>query len=185
MAPKKKTFTSADVTAAVDNLAKDVDARQSVRQSVATTSTTATINFRLPNPLLMGAILFGMYVTIALGAELNRNPAQANWITQVRDLFYFNESVTSVLNFINVNVAQYMFFGYQREALAFIAPAAVAAHVGEAVVALVKLVQARNTFGSQVCSIVGVVSWVFAVFLFGFGSLGLLGKEIRKLSKKQ
>jgi len=184
--PARKKVSSADLNTAVDNLAKESDkSRTSVRQSVTANSSPANvINFRLPNPILMTAILFGMYITIGLGAELNRNPAKANWITQVRDLFYFNSTAAAVLNWVNVNISQYMFFGYQKYALAFIAPAAVAAHVGEALVGLVKIIQARKKYGAQICSVGGMVAWTFAVFLFGFGSLGILGKEIRKLGKK-
>lgn len=180
MAPQK--LSKADLAMAAGNLARETATSNGAsRVSVVAAQQPQEIGFRLPKPALMIAILVGMYVTIALAAQHNLGGPD-NWVTKVRDVCYFHPIAAQFLGAIDQYVAQYVFFGHQKLALAFTAPAAVMAHVGEMLVAIYKMFQIRARYGAQVAGIVSIVLHSFAVFLFGFGSLGILNKEIKKLS---
>ena len=178
MPPKSNKPTAAEIAAAIDQLARS--STSPARAKTAAAPAKKTVTFRFPNPLLSAAIFFGMFVTIALAAHHNSSWSAYAFVAK---LCYWHPALAHVLNWVDANVASYVFFGHQGIALAFIAPAAVFAHVGEAIVAWRRLVALRVSRGVAACSGAMLVAHTASVVAHGFPALAIVAQEIANVSR--
>ncbi len=149
--------------------------------SAARGSAGATLQLRFPNPVLAIAIIVGMWITVALGADYNTHRHEL--VKVIRDTCFCCEPVNAALKWVDGNVNDKLLGANKGVVIGVIAVAAVAIHVGEAVAALFVALRAQSKFGAAVVPTTHVAFYALSVLTWGFGSFSILLSQLRRLEK--